>query len=216
MEAKDEERAVQEALRGRGLSRANFAETDVNMTFVATPGVDSTRLPTHYDPHKIAEFWRRQPVAVMGRVYTLAKRTGKFGLGMLWDWLTGRLEARGVDRVAELREVLTANGPAYIKLGQALSIRPDILSPRAMNELQKLCDKVPSFPNDIAMGVLEDELGQPWHEVFSEIESEPIAAASLGQVYKAKLRASGQEVAIKIQRPRVLETVSLDLALLRR
>ena len=58
-----------------------------------------------------------------------------------------------------------APGPAYIKLGQALSIRPDILSPAAMNELQKLCDKVPSFNNDVAMQVIRDELGAPWHEV---------------------------------------------------
>ena len=59
---------------------------------------------------------------------------------------------------------MTSLGPAYIKLGQALSIRPDILSPAAMVELQKLCDKVPSFDNVIAMKVIEDELGAPWHQ----------------------------------------------------
>ena len=59
---------------------------------------------------------------------------------------------------------MTSLGPAYIKLGQALSIRPDILSPAAMVELQKLCDKVPSFDNAVAMKVIEDELGAPWHQ----------------------------------------------------
>lgn len=70
-----------------------------------------------------------------------------------------------VARAKELRQIVTSLGPAYIKLGQALSIRPDILSPAAMNELQKLCDKVPSFDNEVAMSVIEDELGAPWHEV---------------------------------------------------
>ena len=79
---------------------------------------------------------------------------------------------------------MTSLGPAYIKLGQALSIRPDILSPAAMTELQKLCDKVPSFSSDIAMKVLEDELGKPVGEIYDELTPEPIAAASLGQVHQ--------------------------------
>ena len=70
-----------------------------------------------------------------------------------------------VARARELRQIVTSLGPAYIKLGQALSIRPDILSPAAMNELQKLCDKVPSFEDEIAMQVIQDELGAPWQQV---------------------------------------------------
>ncbi len=70
-----------------------------------------------------------------------------------------------VKRAIQLRNIVTSLGPAYIKLGQALSIRPDILSPAAMNELQKLCDKVPSYNNDDAMQVICDELGAPWYEV---------------------------------------------------
>lgn len=72
-----------------------------------------------------------------------------------------------------MRNIVTSLGPAYIKLGQALSIRPDILSPAAMNELQKLCDKVPSFDNKIAMQVIEDELGAPWHQVTESKSSSP-------------------------------------------
>ena len=107
-----------------------------------------------------------------------------------------------------------------------------------MVELQKLCDKVsqsqvackngkvicnklsdrfkvPSFPSKIAFATIERELGRPVDEIFSEITDEPVAAASLGQVYKAKLRATGESVAVKVQRPQVLETVSLDLYLAR-
>ena len=120
-----------------------------------------------------------------------------------------------VQRAVELREIATSLGPFYIKICQALSIRPDILSPRSMVELQKLCDKVPSYDSKIAFAMIEAELGKPVDELFSEITPEPVAAASLGQVYKATLRETGEIVAVKVQRPAVLETVSLDLYLAR-
>lgn len=69
----------------------------------------------------------------------------------------GRLRETEVSRAIDLRNIMTSLGPAYIKLGQALSIRPDLLSPAAMNELQKLCDKVPSFDNKLAM-----QVGRRW------------------------------------------------------
>ena len=80
---------------------------------------------------------------------------------------------------------------------QALSIRPDLLSPAAMVELQKLCDKVPSFDSGVAMRLVADELGRPWQEVYAELTPEPIAAASLGQVYKGRLK-NGDVVAVKV------------------
>lgn len=110
---------------------------------------------------------------------------------------------------------MTSLGPAYIKLGQALSIRPDLLSPAAMNEMQKLCDKVPSFDSRVAMRQLEAELGGPWQDIYAELSPEPIAAASLGQVYRGKLN-TGESVAVKVQRPGVLETVTVDLFIIRR
>lgn len=77
---------------------------------------------------------------------------------------------------------MTSLGPAYIKLGQALSIRPDILSPAAMVELQKLCDKVPSFDNAVAMKVIEDELGAPWHQVCLPISHLPFSELKTGNL----------------------------------
>jgi aarF domain-containing kinase len=120
-----------------------------------------------------------------------------------------------VKRAAELRDLITSLGPFFIKIGQALSIRPDILSPRSMVELQQLCDKVPCFDSAIAFSTIENELKQPVSDIFSDITPEPVAAASLGQVYKAVLRKTGEQVAVKVQRPAVLETVSLDLYLAR-
>eukprot|EP00955_Chlamydomonas_euryale_P084492 363970-Chlamydomonas_euryale.AAC.23 len=80
--------------------------------------------------------------------------------------------------------------------------------------MQKLCDKVPSFDSNLAMAVVKEELGMPWQEAFAELTPEPIAAASLGQVYKGKLK-TGEDVAVKVQRPYVLETVTVDLYIIR-
>merc|ERR1712238_172785 len=88
-------------------------------------------------------------------------------------------------------------------------------SPRSMVELQKLCDKVPSYDSKIAFATIERELGKTIDKLFSEITPEPVAAASLGQVYRAILQSTGEAVAVKVQRPGVLETVSLDLYLAR-
>ena len=85
-----------------------------------------------------------------------------------------------------------------------------------MVELQQLCDKVPCFDTNLAMRTIAQELGRSPEDIFSEITPEPVAAASLGQVYRARLRATGEEVAVKVQRPFVLETVSLDLFLVRK
>lgn len=84
-----------------------------------------------------------------------------------------------------------------------------------MVELQKLCDKVPSYDSKIAFATIEKELGRTVQDLFTEITPEPVAAASLGQVYQAVLRDTGDTVAVKVQRPGVLETVSLDLYLAR-
>jgi aarF domain-containing kinase len=135
---------------------------------------------------------------------------------ILGDIVTGNTKDLDVRRAAELRNTIVSLGPFFIKLGQALSIRPDILSPRAMVELQQLCDKVPCFPNELAMRTIEEELGRSPAALFSTMSADPVAAASLGQVYRAKLRATGDEVAVKVQRPFVLETVSLDLYLVRK
>lgn len=85
-----------------------------------------------------------------------------------------------------------------------------------MYELQKLCDDVPRFSNEVARQIFKDEFGTNWEDVYEDLIPDPIAAASIGQVYKAKIKATGEIVAIKVQRPGILETVSLDLCLLRR
>jgi predicted unusual protein kinase regulating ubiquinone biosynthesis (AarF/ABC1/UbiB family) len=110
--------------------------------------------------------------------------------------------------------MLTRLGPTFIKVGQALSTRPDLVRKDFLEELIKLQDQLPSFDNAIAFSIIEAELGQSIKELFSQITPNPVAAASLGQVYRAVLH-TGEEVAVKVQRPNLLPILTLDLYLMR-
>jgi aarF domain-containing kinase len=214
----DEEASLMiQALRGKNLNDDDAAVAGLQMQLIDIEGGDNAaNLPYDYNPAALEKFFGQRPLAVVTRVLQILSVGGgmlfKIGLDNLLGRMTPELE---VKRAIQLRDLITSLGPFYIKIGQALSIRPDILSPRSMVELQKLCDKVPSYDSKIAFATIEKELGKPVDELFSEITPEPVAAASLGQVYKATLRATGETVAVKVQRPGVLETVSLDLYLAR-
>ncbi len=114
-----------------------------------------------------------------------------------------------------LRESLLSLGPTFIKIGQTLGTRADLLPLAYVKELSTLQDQVPAFPTAEAHARIEAELGKRLGEAYAEIDAEPIAAASLGQVYRARLH-TGEEVAIKVQRPNLAETISFDIAILRR
>ncbi|TYI22891.1 hypothetical protein ES332_A06G131300v1 [Gossypium tomentosum] len=118
-------------------------------------------------------------------------------------------------RAAELRKILVELGPAYIKIAQAVSSRPDLIQPSYLDELSLLQDRITPFSTEVALDTIEKELGLQIDELFSEISPEPVAAASLGQVYQARLRRSGQVVAVKVQRPGVQAAISLDILILR-
>ena len=122
-------------------------------------------------------------------------------------------QARLKKQAAWLREALIDLGPTFIKIGQALGTRADLLPLEYVTELATLQDQVPAFPTAEGFARIEAGLGRPLHECYPEIDSEPIAAASLGQVYRARL-ATGEEVAVKVQRPNLDETISIDIAIL--
>jgi predicted unusual protein kinase regulating ubiquinone biosynthesis (AarF/ABC1/UbiB family) len=128
---------------------------------------------------------------------------------------SARKEARLKQQATWLRESLLDLGPTFIKIGQALGTRADLLPLAYVTELATLQDQVPAFPTAEAFARIESELGRPLHECYPEIDNEPIAAASLGQVYRARL-ATGEEVAVKVQRPNLEETISFDVAILYR
>ncbi|XP_022138474.1 uncharacterized protein LOC111009639 [Momordica charantia] len=214
MEENEELAILMRGLRGQNLKDSLFAEDNVQLRLVEVDE-SSEFLPLAYDPASISAYWGKRPRAVATRIVQLLSVAGGFLSHIAWDIINKKIKENEVERAIELREIVTSLGPAYIKLGQALSIRPDILSPVAMTELQKLCDKVPSFPDDVAMALIEEELGQPWQNIYSELSPSPIAAASLGQVYKGRLIENGDLVAVKVQRPFVLETVTIDLFIIR-
>jgi predicted unusual protein kinase regulating ubiquinone biosynthesis (AarF/ABC1/UbiB family) len=114
-----------------------------------------------------------------------------------------------------LRNRLLKLGPTFIKIGQSLSTRADLLPIQYVQELTKLQDQVPPFPDRDAMAIIAHELGAPASDIFAHLDSEPVAAASLGQVYYGLLR-TGEEVAVKVQRPRLKQTIGLDLLILKR
>ncbi|HEX6186173.1 MAG TPA: AarF/ABC1/UbiB kinase family protein [Pyrinomonadaceae bacterium] len=122
-----------------------------------------------------------------------------------------QLERQGV----WVKENLVGLGPTFIKIGQALGTRADLLPLAYIKELALLQDQVPAFPNEEAFARIESELGRPLTEAYAEIDSEPVASASLGQVYRARLH-SGEEVAVKVQRPNLREKVGFDVAVLAR
>jgi predicted unusual protein kinase regulating ubiquinone biosynthesis (AarF/ABC1/UbiB family) len=123
--------------------------------------------------------------------------------------------ARLAKQAVWLRESLIKLGPTFIKIGQALGTRADLLPLAYVKELATLQDQVPAFSTSDAFARIEEELGKSLHECYPEIDSEPVAAASLGQVYRARL-SSGQEVAVKVQRPNLDRIISFDIAILYR
>ena len=204
LEADEQAAAMMQALRGSNINDDDFADRGTRMQVVEMRrGEDADdQLPLTYDPERLAAYFAKRPIAVLTRILQVASTSGAWVASVALEALRGQLTpgSQGeVDAVARLRGVLVSLGPFFIKLGQALSIRPDILSPTSMRELQRLCDKVPSFPSAEAFAILEAELGKPVGDVFEDISPEPIAAASLGQVYKATVRGTGEEVAVKIQ-----------------
>ena len=114
-----------------------------------------------------------------------------------------------------LRESLITLGPTFIKIGQALGTRGDLLPLSYVKQLSILQDQVPAFPTSEAFARIEAALGRSVQEAYAEIDAEPIAAASLGQVYRARLH-TGEEVAVKVLRPNLKEIISFDIAILYR
>lgn len=168
-----------------------------------------------YDPVAIAAQYSNKPLQVLGRIFTVLLPTLTFALGLWWDRQRGRVAQNQQRRAIQLRELLTQLGPAYIKIGQALSTRPDLVPPLYMEELTRLQDQIPPFPNEIAYQFIEEELGDTPEQIYAELSPQPIAAASLGQVYKGKLK-TGETVAVKVQRPDLRDSITVDLYILRR
>ncbi|MFB2770848.1 ABC1 kinase family protein [Pelatocladus sp. BLCC-F211] len=167
-----------------------------------------------YDPDEIAKFYRYRPWLAWRRALRIIWSFAIFILSLKWDEWQNQIEQNKLKRATQLRELLTRLGPTFIKVGQALSTRPDLIRKDFLEELVKLQDQLPAFDNAIAYRLIETELGRSVEEIYSELSPNPVAAASLGQVYRGRLH-SGEEVAVKVQRPNLRPVITLDLYLMR-
>jgi predicted unusual protein kinase regulating ubiquinone biosynthesis (AarF/ABC1/UbiB family) len=168
-----------------------------------------------YNPEAISEYYRTRPWQVVGRSQEVFGSLSRYFSGIWLDKQRGKTDATTQrKRAIQLRDLLTQLGPAFIKIGQAVSTRPDLVPPIYLEELSKLQDQIPPFDNAIAFRYIEEALGAPPDELFAELSATPIAAASLGQVYKGRLK-TGEAVAVKVQRPGLAENITLDVYILR-
>lgn len=160
--------------------------------------------------------WQREKYSPWRRKIDVFSVATRFFLALGWDKISKNSSLSRQHRharwlVAQLLEL----GPTFIKIGQALSTRSDIIPLPYIEALEQLQDRVPPFPSREAIAVIETELGSPISELFREFEATPIAAASLGQVHRAIL-PTGEKVAIKVQRPGLERLFNLDFEILHR
>ena len=167
-----------------------------------------------YNPEAIARYFRYRPWLAWGRLLVIIWSFAGFIFSLKWDDWQDQVEENQGKRATQLRTLLTDLGPTFIKVGQALSTRPDLIRKDFLAELIKLQDQLPPFDNDLAYQIIETELDRSIGEIFRELSSQPVAAASLGQVYRGRL-LSGEEVAVKVQRPNLRPLLTRDLYLMR-
>ena len=174
-------------------------------------------------------------IGVIGRTYRHLNRYRqiltvlfKYGFGDLVDVLKieqyleiglqmisrkRREQVEKLTRAERVRMALEELGPTFIKLGQILSTRPDLISVEFIEELSKLQDRVPPFGYDEAREIVEEELKGTLEDIFELFEETPLAAASIGQVHRARLK-DGEEVAVKVQRPGIRKIIEVDLEIM--
>lgn len=174
-----------------------------------------------YDPDKADQMLRAHPLRVLRRLWLLLRILASFAF-VAWlnrqPWAARDPEAvkeRERRAAVRFREALIELGPTFIKIGQLLATRPDILPLTYTKELAVLQDRVPPFATSVALSIIREELGKDAHELFASFDETPLSAASIGQVYRARLH-SGEEVIVKVQRPNLGEVIALDLGILRR
>ena len=124
-----------------------------------------------------------------------------------------RMDVTRLSEPERMRRAIEALGPTFIKFGQILASRPDLLSPAWTEELQKLHSQVPPVPWEQIRGQFEQDLGGPAAEIFAEFNTEPLASASIAQVYRARLH-TGEDVIVKVVRPNLRKIIEADLRLM--
>ena len=169
-----------------------------------------------YDPEIISKIYQKNPNRLFKRLWQTLIPIFLYIISVGWDKLTGQLkkESKARFRAKQLTNLLVELGPAFVKAGQALSTRPDIIPVILLEELSELQDQLPGFDGNKAMELIEEDLNKKIDEIFLTIDKDPISAASLGQVHKAILK-NKEIVAVKVQRLGLREQITLDLYIVR-
>ncbi|TMW87517.1 hypothetical protein EJD97_019838 [Solanum chilense] len=171
------------------------------------PGGRWNRFKTYSTIQRTLEIW--------GSVFTFLFKA--WLNNQKFSYQGGMTEAKKTERrkvlAKWLKETILRLGPTFIKIGQQFSTRVDILAQEYVDQLSELQDQVPPFPSETAVSIVEEELGGSLDSIFERFDREPIAAASLGQVHRARL--NGQEVVVKVQRPGLKDLFDIDLKNLR-
>jgi predicted unusual protein kinase regulating ubiquinone biosynthesis (AarF/ABC1/UbiB family) len=170
--------------------------------------------PAHrYDPGADLRWLLLRPWLLISRLVMLLSQL--LGLALVLVLQSGSSDPKVQQKLGQrIFTTLTNLGPCFIKLGQALSTRPDLVRRDWLDELTKLQDNLPAFPHAIALQTIQDELGAPVEQLFEDFPDYPVAAASLGQVYRAK-PVGGSWVAVKVQRPNLTQQLRRDMVLIR-
>ncbi|MFM9041258.1 MAG: ABC1 kinase family protein [Vulcanococcus sp.] len=166
-----------------------------------------------YDPGRDLRWLLLRPWLLIGRLVVVLSTLLSLALTLLFQ--ANNPDPKVQQRLGQqIFSTLTGLGPCFIKVGQALSTRPDLVRRDWLDQLTQLQDNLPAFPHAIALQTIEVDLGAPVGQLFEEFPDYPVAAASLGQVYKAK-PVGGPWVAVKVQRPYLEQQLRRDLVLIR-
>ncbi|KAK6228173.1 hypothetical protein SCA6_000513 [Theobroma cacao] len=184
----------------------------------------SKPLPEAYNAEEVVDYFSRRPHVVAFRLLEVFSSFASAAIRIRMSGIKKSLRpgsAKGIDEnFAQynfgmvLKETMLSLGPTFIKVGQSLSTRPDIIGPEISKALSELHDQIPPFPRPMAMKIIEEDLGSPVGSFFTYISKEPVAAASFGQVYRG-CTLDGFDVAVKVQRPNLRHVVVRDIYILR-
>lgn len=178
-----------------------------------------------YNGSLIDRYYNERPNEVSARIFEIGMPVVNWWAQRKLDSLTNKFSNNSVDREKQLKSrakqlrdaIVAGKSVTFIKSGQALALRPDLVkSPEYIKELLTLQDEVGTFDNSIAMKIIEEDLGCDPHSIYEFDPPNPIASASIGQVYKARLKSNNNLVAVKVQRPDAVQTSAIDMYILRK